>query len=170
MAIQFDPPTNIVLTGFMGVGKTTIGHRVADFVQRTFIDTDDIITARAGMTIPQIFAQHGEAYFRQMERALAIDLAAEQRLVIATGGGMMVNAENREVIMKTGFLVCLDASPELIETRLKDSQTRPLAANWRELYEARKEAYAAIPTHVSVLGRTADQIAQEVIQLWRASS
>lgn len=170
MAIQFDPPTNVVLTGFMGVGKTTIGRRVADFVQRTFIDTDDVITARVGMTIPQIFAQHGEAYFRQQERALAVDLAAEQRLVIATGGGMLVNPENRAVMMKTGFLICLDASPELIESRLKDSQARPLAANWRELYDARQAAYAAIPIHVSVLGRTADQIAQEVIQLWRAST
>ena len=169
MAIQFDPPTNIVLTGFMGVGKTTIGRRVAEFVQRTFIDTDDVITARAGITIPQIFAQHGEAFFRKMEHTLAKDLAAETRLVIATGGGMLVNEDNRTVLMKTGFLVCLDAPPELIEARLKDSQTRPLAANWRELYEARKSAYAAIPMHVSVLDRTADQVAQEVIRLWRAS-
>lgn len=170
MATQNDPPTNIVLTGFMGVGKTTIGKRVADFVQRYFVDTDDLIIARAGMTIPQIFAKYGESYFRVLEREVGRDLAAKERFVIATGGGMLVDETTRAVLSASGYLVCLDATPEVIEERLKHASDRPLAANWRDLYDQRRTVYAAIPVHVSVVGKTADQLAQEIILLWRTAS
>lgn len=170
MAIQNDPPRNIVLTGFMGVGKTTIGKRIAEFVQRRFTDSDDVIMARAGMTIPEIFAQHGEAYFRGLEREIALELATQERVVIATGGGMLVDEVNRAALSATGFVVCLDAPPDLIEERLKHGVGRPLAQNWRELYEKRRAAYQVIPVHIDVNGKTADQLAQEIIALWRTAS
>lgn len=170
MATLTDPIGHIILTGFMGVGKTTIGRRVADFVQRRFVDTDEVITARAGMPIPQLFAQFGESHFRQLERDLVTELVSQQRLVIATGGGMLVDEGNRLLFAKSGFIICLDATPELIEERLRSSSDRPLAANWRELFEKRQAAYAAIPLHLSVVGKSADQSAQEIIRLWRTST
>ncbi|MDX2160699.1 MAG: shikimate kinase [bacterium] len=170
MATPSDPVTNIVLTGFMGVGKTTIGRRVADVVQRRFVDTDDVIVQRAGMSIPQLFVLFGEPHFRALEREIAHELAGETRLVIATGGGMLVNDENRAALSKTGFVVCLDAPPELIEERLKKTQDRPLAANWRDLFQKRQAAYGAIPLHISVAGKTTDQTAQEIIALWRTTA
>src|SRR5690606_21716287 len=79
---------NIVVTGFMGTGKTTVGRRLADLLRRPFIDTDVEIAQRAGKSIPQIFAEDGEFVFRAMERELCAELAQRRGLVIATGGGM----------------------------------------------------------------------------------
>ncbi|MFN8562758.1 MAG: shikimate kinase [Anaerolineae bacterium] len=88
------PDANIILTGFMATGKTTIGRRVALLLDRRFVDADDVIVERGGMSIPQIFATDGEAAFRALEKEVCRDLAAERGLVIATGGGMLVDPDN----------------------------------------------------------------------------
>ncbi len=164
------PEQNLVITGFMAVGKSTIGRRAADVLGRTFVDTDDLIRARTGKSIPQIFAEDGEVYFRGLEAEIARELAARTHLVIATGGGMLVNEANRVILSSTGFVVCLDAPPELIRERLARSADRPLAENWLELYEKRRTAYAAIPTHVNVGGKSVDVVVREIIALWRQVS
>lgn len=167
---SLDALPNVVLTGFMGVGKTTIGMQVASRLHRPFVDTDDLIVQRQGKAIAQIFTEEGEPAFRAMERALAQELAQHRGLVIATGGGMLVDPENRSQLGQGGIIVCLDASATVIGERLQGSDGRPLARNWQQLYAARQEAYAAIEHHVSTDGRTVEDIAEEVIALWQNAS
>ena len=83
---------NIAITGFMGTGKTVVGQIVAELLNREFIDTDERIQKRAGKSIPQIFVQSGEAHFRQMENELVEELSSRSDLVIATGGGTLLNS------------------------------------------------------------------------------
>ncbi len=156
---------NVILTGFMGVGKTTVGRQVAVQTERRFVDADDLIVERAEMSIPEIFAVKGEAAFRALENEVCRDLATEQGLVIATGGGMLVDPANRALLEKTGIVICLDAPPETIRSRLEQSNDRPLAANWETLFEQRRAAYAAIPVHVDTTDKTPGEIAAEIIVL-----
>jgi shikimate kinase len=160
---------NIVITGFMGTGKTTVGQQVAELTARTFIDTDTEIERREGKTIPQIFAEDGEFVFRAMERKLCVELAGQHDLVIATGGGMLVDEGNRALMLASGFVVCLDAAPEAIAARLGETEDRPLAKHWETLLEKRREVYATIPTHVDTTDKSPDEIAQEIIALWRSA-
>ena len=89
--------------------------------------------------------------------------------MIATGGGMLIDAENRRIMSETGFVVCLDAAPEMIEARLSLASNRPLAGDWRALLEKRRAIYAEIPVHVDTSDKTPVALAQEIIGLWRAS-
>jgi len=162
-----DDRPNIVLTGFMGAGKTTVGTRIAALLKRPFVDTDLEISARAGKSIPRIFAEDGESAFRALEAALAIELGERRGLVIATGGGMLINPANLAVLAASGIVVCLDTPPDVLEKRLKRASDRPLAANWRELYTARQAAYAAIPLHINTAHKAADTAAREIIALWQ---
>lgn len=161
---------NIVLTGFMASGKSTIGRRLADRLHRPFLDCDVEIVKRAGKPIAQIFAEDGEPAFRQMERELVEELASQSGLVIATGGGMLVDPINRQRMIDTGVVICLDTPPEDIERRLSGSKERPLASNWRELYEKRREAYQAIPYHVNTAGLSPGQTTERILALWRKLS
>jgi shikimate kinase len=158
---------NIVLTGFMGVGKTTVGRVLAEMLERPFVDTDAVIVERAGKPIKAIFAEDGEAAFREMEHDLSVELAARTRLVIATGGGMVIDPMNRQALEQSGFLVCLDAPPSVVEERLSHSAERPLAVSWRKRFEQRRIAYAAIHHHIDVEGKSPQSIAQEIIALWQ---
>jgi shikimate kinase len=161
--------SNIVLTGFMATGKTTIGQLVAYELGRSFVDTDALIVAQAGQSIPQIFATKGEAAFRALEAQTTQYLAAQTELVIATGGGMLVNGDNLAVLSASGCVICLTATPETIAERIQAEDGRPLAGQWRELYAARQSAYAAMPHHVATDDRNPNVIAQEVINTWRQS-
>ena len=156
---------NIVLTGFMGVGKTTVGRQLAVQTERRFVDADDLIVERAEMSIPEIFALKGEPAFRALESEVCRDLATEKGLVIATGGGMLVDPDNRALLEKSGMVVCLDAPPEIIRARLERNDDRPLAANWETLFEQRRAAYAAIPLHVDTTDKSPGEIAAEIIAL-----
>jgi shikimate kinase len=160
---------NIVITGFMGTGKTTVGRRVAELTNRPFIDTDDEIVKREGKTIPQIFLEDGEFVFRAKERQLCVELAAQRGLVIATGGGMLVDEGNRALMLASGFVVCLDAAPETIARRLAHTTNRPLAQNWQQVLEKRRAIYAQIPIHVYTTDRTPDDVAQEIVRLWHSA-
>ena len=100
-------PLNIILTGFMGTGKTSVGREVARRLGRPFIDMDAEIEARTGKSIPAIFAEEGEAHFRNLEAGLCRELSARRGLVIATGGGTLVNEENRRLMSSGGLVICL---------------------------------------------------------------
>ena len=89
---------NIVITGFMGSGKTTVGEILARKLKREFVDMDALIEMRAGMSIPRIFERQGEKAFRALERQLAHELALQSGMVIATGGGALVDAETRQLM------------------------------------------------------------------------
>ncbi|MGE5416841.1 MAG: shikimate kinase [Acidobacteriota bacterium] len=118
---------NIVLIGFMGTGKTAIGTRLAQRLNRKFIDTDREIERVTGMTVRDIFLKAGEVRFRSEEALISQKLANQKGLVVATGGGLVLNPENIEYLRKNGVVVCLKAAPEDIYRRVsKKKQTRPL--------------------------------------------
>ena len=161
--------TNIVITGFMGAGKTTVGQILARKLKREFVDMDAVIEERAGMTIPQIFERRGEDEFRTLERRLVYELALRNGLVIATGGGALVNDEMRETMAHSGMVVCLNASKADIRERLAENANRPLAAGWETLFEARRSAYARMPYQILTTGKTPEEIAGEIAALDRGA-
>jgi shikimate kinase len=163
---------NVVLTGFMGTGKTTVGRVVAGRLGYEFIDTDAVIVERHG-PIPAIFAEHGEGAFRQMEREVATELAGRTGLVIATGGRMLVDAVNAERLGATGDVFCLVASVDTILERVGGdgaAAARPLlagddaAARVGHLLSERDDAYRRF-RQVDTDRRTPDEVAAEIIEL-----
>ena len=158
--------TNIVITGFMGTGKTTVGQILARKLKREFVDMDDLIEARAGMTIPQIFERRGEDEFRALERRVVYELALRNGLVIATGGGALIDDALRETMIQSGMVVCLNASKADIRERLAENMRidrwRP---GWESLYEARRGAYARMPNQILTTGKTPEEIAGEIAAL-----
>ena len=163
---------NIVVTGFMGTGKSTVGQLVAEKLGRPYLDTDEEIVRRIGMSIPEVFQRDGEERFRHIERRMCRFLAAQGGYVISTGGGMLVDESNRDVMLASGFVVCLNATPETIAERLKADKTeRPLLkGDWRILLAKRQPAYSAIPNQIDTTGKTPETIADEIIQLWQTVS
>ncbi|MBY6277817.1 shikimate kinase, partial [Symbiobacterium thermophilum] len=140
---------NIVLIGFMGVGKTTIGQLVAKKLYRDFIDVDQEIEKRHHMSIPAIFEQMGENYFRKVERELIVDLCTNTRLkIISLGGGAYLQEEVRNACLSHGIVVFLDLSWENWKDRLPSIvHDRPLLKNKaleeiKQLFELRKQAYS----------------------------
>jgi shikimate kinase len=117
---------NIVLIGFMATGKSTIGRRLAQRLSREYVDTDKDIEAITGMTVAQIFASDGIRRFRSEENLLVKRLAPREGLVIATGGGMVLNPENVRLLKEKGILIALTAAPDIICARVKGKKTRPL--------------------------------------------
>ncbi len=163
---------NIVITGFMGTGKSTVGKLVAEKLDRHYLDTDEEIERRIGMSIPEVFQRDGEDRFRHIERRMCRFLAAQGGYVISTGGGMLVDESNRDVMLASGFVVCLNATPEVIASRLKTDKTeRPLLkGDWRALLVKRQAAYGEIPNQIDTSGKTPEIIADEIIHLWQTVS
>jgi shikimate kinase / 3-dehydroquinate synthase len=160
---------NIILTGFMGTGKTAVGREVAARTGRPFVDLDDLIVQRAGKSIPEIFAQDGEPAFRALEAAICGEMAAPAGLVIATGGGAVVNPANREALAAGGTVICLEADLETILQRVGQGDDRPMLASpdrverIRELLATRAEAYAALPHHLDRTHLTIPATAERVM-------
>lgn len=140
-------PKNIILCGFMGSGKTTVGRRIAQKARMEFVDLDQYIEARQERSIPDIFAQDGEESFRRMETEAAKELAGRRGLVIAAGGGTLLRAQNVQIFRNSGVTVLLDTPIWLIQERLKNDTGRPLLQkpNRRQLianlYRQRLPAY-----------------------------
>ncbi|SDO57236.1 3-dehydroquinate synthase [Desulforhopalus singaporensis] len=126
--MQKNDKQNIVLTGFMGTGKTSVGKRLASELNRKFVDTDELIQERQGISIPEIFRQHGEAAFRKMESDIARELGQQEGLVISTGGRLMLDPANAAALSQKGRVFCLVATPQEILSRIKKDKehTRPL--------------------------------------------
>lgn len=165
---KLNRPRNLVLTGFMGTGKTTVAQFVAAATGLHFVDMDDEIVASMGMSIPQIFAAVGESGFRLQERRTCERLAAGSGQVIATGGGALVNAETLALMEDKGLVICLTAAPEVIESRLGDMEGRPLAPNWAMLLRERQLAYDRIRHQIDTTHKSPQQVAEEVIALWQS--
>ena len=165
---------NLVITGYMGTGKSSVARGVARQLGHRFVDMDEVIEKRAGMSIADIFAQQGEDTFRGMERALCEELVSERGLVIATGGGALVDGGNRATMVRTGCLVCLDCQSSELVYRLRGDRGRPMlwsddpATKLKELYEQRLPAYAQIPYHIDTTHRSVEQVIDEVAQLYGA--
>jgi len=147
----------IVLVGLMGVGKSTVGRRLANCLGTPFIDADDAVAEAANMSIPEIFDQFGEAYFRDGERrviARLIEESAEKPTVIATGGGAFVDDETRALILDRAIAIWLDADLDTLVERVSRKNTRPLLIGkdprkvLSELIAKRSPAYAQAPIRV----------------------
>lgn len=143
------PNENIILVGFMGTGKSSIGRHVAKRLGFQFLDTDHIITDRAGgVSIAEIFAQRGEPAFRDLETSAIESLFHLRRCVIATGGGAVLREENRRLLRELGFVVGLSAEEEVIFERVSRCDKRPLLhtkdprGTLHRLLEARRDCYA----------------------------
>jgi 3-dehydroquinate synthase len=165
---------NIILTGFMGTGKTSIGRRIAERLRREFVDMDAVIEERTGRSIPQIFQEQGEKAFRALERELCRELAARSGLVIATGGGALVSAENRATLGATGDIICLRADPDVIMARVGASTNRPKLdgtdrwARIEALLNERAAAYDAISLQLDTSELSlAEAVERTLALLWK---
>ena len=145
----------VVLVGLMGVGKSTVGKRLAHRLGLPFVDADDAIAEAAGMSIPEIFAQYGEPYFRDGERRVIQRLIDGRPKVIATGGGAFVNDATRALILSDALAIWLDADIDVLVERVRRRDTRPLlrgrdpATVLRELAAVRNPLYAQ--AHIRVV-------------------
>lgn len=127
-----------------------------------------MIAARAGASIASIFANEGEVGFRQREKEACQQITTMRGLVVATGGGIVLDTDNRMLLLSRSFVVCLDATAEVIAQRLSDADpSRPLAANWRELYQVRRDIYAEIPLHIDTNNKSPEEVAQEIVTVWK---
>jgi 3-dehydroquinate synthase len=163
---------NVVLTGFSGTGKTTVGRALAARLERPFVDVDAEIVARAGCTIPEIFAGRGEAAFRALEAEVCRELAKQAGTVIATGGGALVDPANRAALEESGTVVCLTCDVDEIVQRTDGAVNRPLlgpSANRRAAIEGllsdRAEAYAAMRHHVDTTRRSKAEVVDAIVDL-----
>lgn len=132
---------NIALIGFMGSGKTTVGRQLAKALDMKFIDIDKMISMKEKKSIPEIFKEYGEKYFRDREREIIEEESRENNIVIATGGGAIIDNENLKNLKKTSFVVYLDATIECIYERIKDSKHRPLILESDDVFSKIKELY-----------------------------
>lgn len=161
---------NIVLIGFMGVGKS----RIAAYFQKKFkmkvIEMDELIEEREGMSISDIFKVHGEEYFRDLETALLIELQAQTNLVISCGGGTPLRERNVQEMRKKGVVIWLTAKPETIFERVKDNHARPLLEKNKtpeaigELLKQREEKYKIAADYVIATDERYDyEICEEIL-------
>lgn len=160
---------NLYLIGMMGSGKTTVGRLLAKHLGYGFVDTDDVIVQAAGKSINQLFAESGEAAFRQLESDVLSQVCAFTKLTIATGGGVVMRQENWSYLHH-GLIVWLDAPVELLYSRLQEDTTRPLLhdvdpqGKLRSLLEQRQPLYSQADLRISITeGETAEEIVARVM-------
>jgi shikimate kinase len=165
-------PGNVVLVGFSGTGKTTIGQLLARRLGWEFVDTDQRIVARLGKSIAAVFRDDGEAVFRAAEREEVAHACAGTRTVISLGGGAVVDPSSRALVCAGNRLTRLEAAPETILQRLRsspDAEERPMVAGAdplariRALLAARADSYAVAESAVDTEGRGPEEIVEEII-------
>ncbi len=161
----------IYLTGFMGTGKSVVGRRLAQRLGWRFVDTDALIERKEGLTIPQIFAQKGEPYFRRVEREVVVEVCrGEEAVVVATGGGAIVDEESWQGMRESGMIVGLGASPEVILARVGRDGGRPLLQGGspleriRSLLQQRAQAYARADITVDTSEMGVEEVVEEVLR------
>lgn len=161
---------NIVLIGFMGTGKTTVGRLLAARLVRPFVDSDKKIEVWQGMTIKEMFAKHGEAYFRQREKEAIARLARYRNAVIATGGGVVLQQQNMERLRLHGVIIALTADVEMILQRTARKDARPLLngdereTTVRKLLQGRELLYRQADCVVDTTQLTPQQVVTEIME------
>jgi shikimate kinase len=161
---------SLVLVGLMGAGKSTVGRRLAQTLQLPFRDADHEIEAAAGMTIPEIFAIHGEDHFRDGERRVIARLLQEGPIVLATGGGAFMNDETRLRIAEHGISLWLKADLDVLMRRVRKRTTRPLLQNpdpegtMRRLMEVRYPVYATADITVDSHEAPHDRVVADIVK------
>ena len=167
--------SNVILVGFSGTGKSLVGQEVARLLSWDFVDSDTEIERRTGKPVPRIFAEDGEPAFRAIENQVIGELCQGRHHVISTGGGAVLDPDNRELIKNSGLVVRLDARPETIYSRLKKGQGgsaggRPLLASAdpmeriRSLKSEREDHYSKAHRTVHTDDLTMSQVAEVVVR------
>lgn len=165
--------TNIVLIGFMGTGKSSVGRRLARILGKGFVDTDEEIEKVTGLTIPEIFRKHGEIRFRS-EEALAVERVAQRdNLVISTGGGVVLNPTNVRLLQQKGAIIRLTAAPEVIHTRVSKRKNRPLLHKdgsveyIAQLLQKREKYYRCADFTIDTSHLSLNQVVTKVLNFWQ---
>ena len=165
---------NIVLTGFMATGKTEISKALCKLTGRKRLDTDDMVETAEGMSTNEIFALHGEKYFRAAEKEAVKKAASEINVIIATGGGAVLDKENIEILRMSGIIINLSPDFEVIEERLaKAAATRPLLQNQsieavRKRFDKRAPFYANCDEKIHITsGKTPMEFAEEILEIMK---
>ena len=163
---------NIILVGLMGSGKTTIGKQLSKSMKREFLDTDHAIEEKTGVDVSTIFELEGEEGFRSREHNFLKDLKDSQKLVIATGGGIVINIENRDLLKKLGCVVYLRSNIKNLVSRLKDDKTRPLiqsvnlSQKINDLFKERDPLYSAVADYIiETNNKKINDIKKEILEL-----
>lgn len=163
---------NIILVGMMGTGKSTVGTALAEKAGFRLVDLDQIIEEEAQATIPELFARHGEAHFRDIESELLERVLQDSDIVLATGGGAVLREVNRDIMLDNGWVVALTADLESILKRVGEDPNRPLLAGGAKerltaLLEERKHAYDFAHVKMDTSGKSPDDLASEILMHYR---
>lgn len=167
-----DSCLNLVITGFMGTGKSSAGKLTAFKLGMDFIDIDEEIKKYAGMTIPQIFEAYGEEHFRELEKNIVAKYAREKGRVIATGGGVVLFPENMNALRKNGLIVLLKSRPEVILRNISGRASRPLLNcenpmnNIIKLLEERAEFYSNNDVEIEVSDLSIGEVANSLVDVY----
>ncbi len=166
---------NLALIGFMGSGKSSVGRLAAAQLDFQFVDTDDLIEARAGKPISDIFSQDGEEAFRNLERQIVSDLSQYDHTVISTGGGLGANPENLASLKEHALVVCLWASPDTVWQRVGRQTHRPLLqtadpeCKIQQLLAERAPIYRQADVLVSTEARSMKEVAHHLLHEFKAA-
>jgi len=166
---------NIVLIGFMGSGKTSVGKSVAEKLNMSFIDLDRWIEERETMSIKEIFDRKGEEVFRKIECEAVAEVGNQKNSVIATGGGVVLNPKNLESLKETGLLIHLRVDAQTAYKRTRDHHHRPLLnvpnplQHIEALLKQRQPFYEVVPNAVETSGRSLRDVVEDVIRIYRSA-
>ncbi|MGF1449971.1 MAG: shikimate kinase [Opitutales bacterium] len=164
---------NLYLVGFMGTGKSAVGRQLATRLGMQWLDSDQAIEAQLGVSIAEVFANRGEAFFREQERLFVDSGHPDGGCVVSTGGGMVVQPGMADLLQEKGVVVCLFARPETILQRVGDGANRPMLEGGdpltriRELLAEREPHYLKAGAGVSTDGRTLPEIVDHVERVYR---
>jgi shikimate kinase/3-dehydroquinate synthase len=169
---------NLILTGFMGTGKSSVARIIAQRTRRSLVDMDTEIEKRARKPVPKIFAEDGEEVFRAMEAAMCRELSEQRGLVISTGGGALIDDTNRDLMLNNGTVILLRCDVDEILHRVQSGSQgdRPLLdvddppTAVEQLLRQRKSAYDAIPWHIDTTGKAIEDVAEQAMQVAEAIS
>ncbi len=162
---------NIIITGFMGTGKSVVAEKLARKLEMEFIDMDQIIEERQGMSISDIFGRYGEEYFREQENKLVKKLSQKENMVIATGGGTFLSSDNTRILSQKGKIICLYADSQVIYNRVKRKNNRPLIKGnnilnkINHLLKERKRIYDNIKWKIDTTNLTTREVVDKIINL-----
>jgi len=167
---------NIIITGFMGTGKSVVAKELARKLKMEFIDMDRIVEEGQGMSIADIFSRYGEDYFREQENKLVKELSQKENMIIATGGGTLLSSDNASILRQRGQIICLYADSRTIYNRVKRRNNRPLLKGENvlseidRLLEERKKIYDNIKWKIDTTNLNIQEVTNKIIALLKSES
>ena len=163
---------NLVLTGMMGVGKSTVGKKLAKKLGLKFVDVDQLIEKKEKVRIKDIFENKGENYFRKVEKQITLDVLKNKNLLIALGGGAFLNSSIRKEIKNSCISFWLDLNLKILSTRLKNVRKRPLLdkddleGSINRIYSERKKIYSESDYRIKIKSTKANEVIDKIIKLY----